>query len=99
MRHPDAIEGIVNALLPLGRWHSAISERQFHVFVHRKVADQIKRLENKADFAVADTRALGQLEILNRFAIQDVTAVARRIEQSKNREQSRFAAAGGSGNR
>ena len=83
MRHAHAFQRIVHALLALGRRHSAVGERQFDVLIHREVADQVEGLENEADFAIADARAFAELEILHRLAVQNIAAVAGRIEQAR----------------
>jgi hypothetical protein len=76
-----------------------IGERQLHVLVNGEVADQVERLEDEPDLAVADARALRQLQAGDGLAVQVVYAVAGRVEQAQNGEQSRLAAAGRPGNR
>ena len=58
VRHADALQRLLHAPLALRRRHAAIRQRQFHVLVHREIADQVERLEDKADLAVADARPL-----------------------------------------
>src|SRR5262249_24544601 len=57
------------------------------------------RLENESDFAVADARALGNIEPTRRLAIQNIVAVARRIQQTEDGKQGGFSAARRSGDR
>ena len=82
MSHAYALERLLNFLLALGGAGAAISQRQFDVFIDCKVADQVKRLEDETDFAVADPRALTDGKLRHRLAIQPVIAIARRIQQS-----------------
>ena len=42
--------------------HAAVGQRQLDVLVDGEVADQVERLEDEADLAVADARPLGELQ-------------------------------------
>ena len=53
--HFDAFEGALDFFLPFGGGHAAIREGQFDVFINSKVADQVERLKNKADFTIANS--------------------------------------------
>ena len=64
VRHAHALQRFLHALLALRRRHAAIGERQLDVLVNGEIADQIESLEDEADFAIADARALGELKIL-----------------------------------
>ena len=86
VRHAHAFEGVLHLLLALGGARAAIGERQLNVFVNGEVADQIERLKNEADFAIADPRALADGQLLHIRAVELVETVARRIQQSKNGE-------------
>ena len=91
---PDAFERFHDALLAVRRGHSlAVGERQFDVFVDRQIADQVETLKDESDFLVADARALGEIEVLDRLSVQRVAARGRRIEQADDRKQRRLAAA------
>ncbi len=57
-----------------------ISKRQLNVLVNREVTDQVETLEDEADFLVANARALGKIQILNRLVVEHVAAPGRRIE-------------------
>ena len=91
--HAHALERIGDALLALGRRHAAVRERQLDVLVDREIADQVERLEDEADLAVADAGALRRRELRDRLAGERVLAVGRRVEQAEDREQRRLAAA------
>ena len=82
---------MTNALRSLAR-HPAIGQRQLDVFINRQVADEIEALENEADLAIADARALGKGEIGDLAALERIAAVRRRVEQPEDGEQSRFSA-------
>src|ERR1700751_2530326 len=97
VRHPDALEHFLHALLALRRRQAAIRERQLDVLENREIADQIERLENETDFAIADARAIGERKIRHRLFVDPVVAVRRRIEQAENRKQGGFAATRRSG--
>src|SRR6185295_967787 len=99
MTHANAFQRFVHALLALGAGHSAVGERQLDVFVDGQIADQIKRLEDESDLAVADTRPFAELQTLYRTAVELIGSVGRRVQQSENRQQSGLAAPGGSGDR
>src|SRR2546428_11356856 len=99
MAHAHALQRLSHALLPVARVHATIGQRQLDVFVDREIADQIEALKDKANFAVANTSALRQRKSLNWVIIENVLAIGRRIEQTQNRQQRRFAATRGAGNR
>src|SRR5260370_26182402 len=90
---------MLHLLLPLCGARAAISQWQLDVFVHRQVADQVERLENKSNLAVADPRALANREIRHRRSVQRIIAARWGIEQPENREQRRFTAARWPGDR
>src|SRR5674476_323834 len=94
VRHPHALQGLLDAPLALRPRHAAVSQRQFHVLVHGKIADQVEGLEDETYFAVADARPLAQFQAGNRLPVQIVSAVRRRIQQPEDGEQSRLSAAG-----
>src|SRR5919197_3996166 len=56
--HADALERILDALLPLTRRHPTVRQGQLDVLVDREVADEVKGLEDEADLPVADARSL-----------------------------------------
>ena len=99
MRHADAFEGFSRAFLSFGRAHAAIRQRQFDVFVNVQIADQVKALEDETDLAIAYACALGEGQVFDRVAIEDVFAVGRRVQQAEDRKKGRFAASGRTGNR
>ena len=89
--HP--LERLVHGMLALRGRHAAIDQRQLDVPVHVEVADQVEGLEDEADRAGADPGALGLVESRHGLAGEDVAALARRVEQTENRQQRRLAAA------
>jgi hypothetical protein len=76
MGHSNTFQSIHDAPLSLCRSQTAIGERQFYVFEHVKVADQIETLKYKPDFAVSNAGSLGEREIGDRFSAKFVVAVA-----------------------
>jgi len=99
MAHAHALQRISHPLLPFARVHAAIGQRQLDVFIDREIADQIEALKDKANLAVANASALRQRKIFNWVVIENVFAIGRRIEQTQNRQQGRFAATRRAGNR
>ena len=99
MRHADALERRLDALLALGRLHAAVGERQLDVLEHGEIADQVEALEDEPDLAVADARALRGGQLGDRPAVQQVLPFGRRVEQAENRQQRRLAAARRPGDR
>src|SRR5262249_12008748 len=93
MSHTHTFEGLLDLLLALGGAGAAIGQRQFDVFINCKVANQVKRLEDEANFTIADTRALTDGELRHRLAIQPVISIRGRIEQAQNRKKRGLAAA------
>ena len=72
---------------------------QLDVLVDVQIANQVEALEDEADLAVAHPRPLRQRQVGHRFAVEDVLALGRRVEQPQDRQQRRLAAAGRPGNR
>src|SRR6266852_2019097 len=72
--HADALERILHFLLALAGAGAAIGERQLYVFVNGEVADQVEGLENEANLAIANARALADGELGNGLAVQFVIA-------------------------
>ncbi len=70
---------------------------QLDVLVDVQVANQIEALEDEPDFAVPHPGALGQRQVGDRLAVEDVLAVGRRVEQAENRQERGLAAAGRAG--
>ena len=59
--------------LALGPGHAvAIGERQLDILVYGEVADQVETLEDEADLAVANARAVAEIQIRHRLAVQVV---------------------------
>src|SRR5712692_6379668 len=69
MRHAYFFERLLNPLLALAGGHTSVSERQLHILVNRKIADQIEGLKDKTDLAVADARPFTEGEIRHRLAV------------------------------
>src|SRR5690606_11270166 len=93
MRHAHALERLHHATLALLLAQPrAIRQRQLDVLEDGEISEQVERLEDEADLAVADPRPLRRVELLDRRAVHPIPAAARRIEQTEDREQRRFAA-------
>jgi len=97
MRHLDAFECVLDFFLALGRGHAAIGEGEFDVFVDGKIADEIESLEDESDFAIANARAITELEGGDGLTVEGVVPFCGRIEKTEDGEESGLAAAGGTG--
>src|SRR5258707_14329917 len=93
MSHSDTLERLSDVRLPLRRAHASIGQRQLDVFKNGQVADEIKALENEADFAIANAGTFRKGKVCDLMFLQRVAPVRRRIEQTKNGKQGRFPAA------
>ena len=99
VRHADALQGLLHALLALVGGHAAVGQRQLHVLEDREVADQVEALEDESDLPIPDASALGERELLGRLAVQGVVPVGGRVEQAEDRKQRRLAASRRPGDR
>jgi hypothetical protein len=88
LEHADAFEGVLHALFPFGGGQAPIGKGEFDVFVYGEIADQVEGLK-------ADAGAFGQIERLHRGTVELLGFAGVGVEQTKDREQRRFAAAGG----
>ena len=93
VRHPNFFERFVHQFLTFRARRTAVGEGQLDVFVYGQVADQVERLEDEADLAVADACPLVHLQPRNGLTVQNVSPVAGRVEQAQNGQQRGFAAA------
>src|SRR5262245_47584834 len=93
MSHADPFQGRRDSLLALGGAHAAIGQRQFYVFEHGEIADEIEALKDESNLAIADARALRSGELGDRPPIELVGAFSRRVQQAQNRQQCRFSTA------
>src|SRR3954468_9384868 len=97
MSHAGPLGRWLYPLVSFGSFHAAIGERQFDVLEHREVADKVEALENESDLAVAHSSPLGRGELGDRSVVQEVLTFGRGVEQTKDRQEGRLAAAGRSG--
>ena len=94
MRHADALQRLQHAALALGDWHAvAIGQRQLDILIDREIADQVETLKDEADLAVADARAVAEIQVRHRLAVQVVVAAGGRVQQSDDGQQRGLAAA------
>ena len=59
---------------------------EFDVLINSQIADQIEALENEPDFAIADSRAPREVQILDRLSIKEVLPARWSVEQTHDRE-------------
>src|SRR5580700_2319409 len=94
VRHANALERVLHFLLALRGARTAVCQGQFDVLVDCEVADQVERLEDEPDLAIANPRALADRQLADGLSVQHVTSICRGVEQPQDREQCRLAAAG-----
>jgi hypothetical protein len=58
VNHLNFFQSLLNPSLPFDRRDAAIGQREFDVFSHREIANQIEGLENESNFAVAYASSL-----------------------------------------
>ena len=75
MRHADAFQRLHHPRLAIRRWHPLpIGQRQFDVLINRQIANQIETLEDETDLLIANARSFGEIQVLDRPAVQLVLA-------------------------
>src|SRR6185295_4422560 len=72
--HPYLSQRFVYSFTPFLRGKSTIGQGQFDILPYRQVANEIKTLKNETNLAIAHTRPLGMVEMLDGLAAQLVTA-------------------------
>src|SRR5262249_15280075 len=81
-------------LAPLARAHAAVDERQLDVLQRRGARQELERLEDEANLAVAQRRQRVLAQTAHVLAAQAVGAPARRVEAAEDVEQRRLARPG-----
>ena len=70
-----AIESIADEAGSFAARNILVRQREFHVLIHGEVADEIERLEDESDLAIANARTIGGIELGDFVAIDEgVTA-------------------------
>src|SRR5262249_49036034 len=83
--HADPFERLHDSFLAIGGRHLlAVSQREFHVLIHREIADQIETLKDEADLLVSNARTCAKIEVLHRLPTQLVFSGRGRVEQANN---------------
>src|SRR5690606_12287470 len=83
-----------DAPLALRRIHAAITQRHIYVVEHVEIGDQIEALEDEADLAIANSRALVVGELADIFPVQPVCSGVERLEESGDIQKGRLTGAG-----
>src|SRR5450631_1241091 len=98
MRHTYALEGFNDPCLAVCRWHLLpVGQRQFDILIDCEITNEIEALKDEPDFLIANARARGEIQVLDRVTIQLVLPGGWSIQQANDREQRGFAASRGSG--
>src|SRR5262245_37652999 len=88
MCHSHALQRLHYSLLSLGRWHLlAISQRQFDVFINRKLINQVETLEDEPNLTIANAPPSAKPQVFDSLSVQLVLAAGWRIQQAYDREQ------------
>ena len=93
---PTVAERFLGALDALLRRDAGVDQRQFDVVQRGGAGQQVERLEDEADFLVADAGQFVVIEFADEMAVEPVIALAGSIEAADEVHQRRFAGAGGS---
>ena len=93
MRHADALERRRDAITTFAGGHVAIGERQFDVLEYRQVSNQVESLKNETNLPIPNACPLDRCQSRDRLAVKVVLTTSWCVEQTKNREQRRLAAA------
>ena len=84
MRHAvaelDALERAASSRLAVRRADPGVYQRQLDVVQRRRARQQVERLEDEADFLVADARQLVVVHLADLLAVQEVGPLRRRVE-------------------
>src|SRR4030095_10931740 len=86
MRHPHPFQRAGHKRFSFACAHSAVGERQLHVFKHRQIANQVETWENEPDLTSANARAIGKGKIGDFVAFSRINAIRGSIEKAKNRQ-------------
>ncbi len=71
---PDGFQRLAGPLTPLARTHAGVDQRLLDVVDGRRAAQQVERLEDEADFPVANLGQLVVVQLLDVHAVQLVRA-------------------------
>ena len=82
-------------LLALGGLHTEVGEREFDILEDVQLIYQVEALEDEADIALANLRALLFFEVANFFVAQVIVALGGVVEQAQDIQERGFAATRG----
>ncbi len=92
VHHVHPLQGRLSFLRAFVRGSAKVKQRQFHVFEHRKLVDQVKALEDKTDVALAKLGTL-PFGFVGHLVVHEVVFSLRRIvQQSHDIQQGGFPA-------
>ena len=84
-----------NHFLALGWLHTEVGEREFDILEDVQFVYQVEALEDEADIALANLRALLFFEVANFFVAQVIVALGGVVEQAQNIQERGFTATRG----
>src|SRR3954465_13499071 len=97
MAETDAFDSRAGALFATMCGLLAVDLREHHVFEHRAIRQQVKRLKHESDALTAQSRALAVGEFAGIDAIEEVRAAGGLIEAADHVEECRLSRAGWTG--
>ena len=83
----------LDAVFAFRRAHFEVGQRQFDVFIDVELVDEVETLEDEADVALAELRAVLLFEVRHLLTEEFVTALGRVVQEAEDVHQRRFAAA------
>ena len=93
VRDIHAAQDFIHAAPALGSLDAHVDQRQLDILEDIQLVDQVERLEDEADVALAELRAVFLSETAHLVVQQHIAARCRVVQQAQNIEQRRFAAA------
>src|SRR2546430_4277785 len=92
---PDHVEPLARAGAPLARSQPRVEDRELDVFEGAGPGEDVDRLEDEPDLAVADPREPITREAGDVLAVDEVAAGRRRIQTAENAHEAGLPRAGG----
>src|SRR5436190_1727489 len=96
---PDRGQPLAGARAPRSGRQPRVDQRELDVFQRARPGQEVERLEDEPDLAVADPRELGPREAGDVLTVQDVAAGRRRVKTAEHVHEGGLSRAGGAHDR
>src|SRR5437762_14216343 len=96
---PDRGQPLAGARAPRSGRQPRVDQRELDVFQRARTGQEVERLEDEPDLAVADPRELGPRETGDVLAVQDVAAGRRGVETAEDIHEGGLPRTGGAHHR